>query len=722
MEKNSTKKYQIHPAIAVARVGDSPNSFYLAPEGLAQLPIECDDMGNPKKSKTGEVTRVSSFKDSNQRVRRQGARFGIYVIDEKHPHGRPIKVGDKIEGIGSSGRLVDIEWTVWLANKKSSWYQFQQLEGEHGYADDHTLRNAAVTDTGERQKMLIIDPGPQSINCTKTRKASFAKGENPDYAQTFPPPLKPNNIDTLGDILSNDSMELVVLGGHGNSGCYLDGPDQPRVEGYANNDGWFDDTSDGPVTAKLIYADERDNQYRYMDVEDPSWVVVGYPRFAPQLADIITMDDVLVDVNTREFGSNQYLYGVSPFDSSTYVDVSDPNELEDWRSDPRKEYNENYYPYFYRDIWPILERPNAMQWVTDVLVASNLPHDTSADGTFDPNKIGVPPKTVKDPKLRAQYDYMRMFIYKSIRPHDESNTFKFEGRVNGVMTGYPLMPYLAGDNPISNTVPSKFITLTETQIFLLKQWAKGKFINENEEKLTEMDQEQKLVRMDKGGVENVAGGAFNPGAEVSWIIRNPAIYNKPYRIKTDPNTIPGMANSTVGTTPGVNTQMFENMLSLSDNFAVGLQPGDITKRSALPWQTDFNECTSQDINVTYKEWNKIYPDSVGDDFMNRYQETTTALWWPVHRPMQVYRQNLDSNGNPIPGTMDQVNWSRGIPQTYEGDLKMVTAWKDMGFVIQAPSDEAVNPNPFLEQERNYDFDINDQYSQPVKKPTKKSKK
>lgn len=718
MENNSTKKYQIHPGIAVARVGDSPDSFYLAPEGLKKLPIECDAAGNPTISKDGNLNRVHTFKDSKQRIKRQGARFGIHVTDSENPNGRPIKLGDKIQGVASSGKLVDIEWTVWLANKKSSWYQFKQLEGEHGYAPDHPLRNAIVTDPDERQNMLIIDPGPQTINCTKTKSATFAKGENPDYAQTFPPPLRPNNIDTLGDIRTNDSMELVVLGGHGNSGTYLDAPDQPRIESYANNEGWFDDTSDGPVTAKLIYADERDNQYRYLEVEDPSWVIVGYPRYVPELADIITMDDVLVDVNTREFAANQYLYGVAPFNKSTNIDPNIPNDLEDWRSDPRKEYNEDYYPYFYRDIWPILERPNAMQWVTDVLVSSNLPHDHGPNGTFSPKKIGVPPKTVEDPEQRALFNHMRMFIYRSVRPVDETNKFKFEGRVDGNMTGYPLMPYLSGDNPLSNVVPSKFLTLTETQIFLLKQWAEGKFINEELEMLKGVDIEKPLESIDKGGVENILGGAFCPGAEVGWIIRNPAIYAKPYRIKADSSTIPGMANSTAGNTPGVQSSHFENMLSLSDNFAKGLQPGDITKRSALPWQSDFNECTSQDINVTYKEWNLIYPKNIGDEFTERYQEKTTALWWPVHRPMQVYRRNLDSNNNPVPGSADQVNWSRGIPETNEGDFKMVTAWKDMGFVIMDPNSDP--KGKFFEQERNYDFDINDQYA--GSPPTKKTKK
>jgi hypothetical protein len=32
-----------------------------------------------------------------------------------------------------------------------------------------------------------------------------------------------------------------------------------------------------------------------------------------------------------------------------------------------------------------------------------------------------------------------------------------------------------------------------------------------------------------------------------------------------------------------------------------------------------------------------------------------------------------------------INWSRGIPQTYAGDMKMVTAWTELSFVILNPT-------------------------------------
>ena len=44
---------------------------------------------------------------------------------------------------------------------------------------------------------------------------------------------------------------FLVLGGYGHSGSIADDPSLPT---YANNDGWWDDTSDGPVGATIVLA------------------------------------------------------------------------------------------------------------------------------------------------------------------------------------------------------------------------------------------------------------------------------------------------------------------------------------------------------------------------------------------------------------------------------------------------------------------------------------
>ena len=62
-------KFKIHPAIGIARVGDSPDGFYLAPEHAGHLPVEL--------SSDGKEQPIKNFKDAQQRVKRQAARFRV---------------------------------------------------------------------------------------------------------------------------------------------------------------------------------------------------------------------------------------------------------------------------------------------------------------------------------------------------------------------------------------------------------------------------------------------------------------------------------------------------------------------------------------------------------------------------------------------------------------------------------------------------------------------
>src|SRR4029453_6249109 len=160
-------RYRIHPGIGIARLGNSPDAFCISPERPAAFPIDCDERGNPLLSPNGmtELT-VKTFKDDEGRLKRQAARFQIWAYDDEHPLGRPLRLGDPIERGGNAGTLIDIQWRVYLANKKASWYTFEQLQGEHGYDPNHPRRNAAITDPNARQR-LIIDPGPRTADHRK---------------------------------------------------------------------------------------------------------------------------------------------------------------------------------------------------------------------------------------------------------------------------------------------------------------------------------------------------------------------------------------------------------------------------------------------------------------------------------------------------------------------------------------------------------------------------
>ncbi|HKP11903.1 MAG TPA: LodA/GoxA family CTQ-dependent oxidase, partial [Blastocatellia bacterium] len=495
-------RFKIHPAIGIARMGDSPNSFYLAPEQMGQLPIDCDQEGNAILSPNGQEQPISNFKDDKGRIRRQGARFRVYAYDDGGA-GKEIEVGQTIQMTNiKSGQLIvgevtDIEWTVYLANKKASWYEFQETAGEHGYAPSHPLRNADVKGSDARAQ-LIIDPGPLTVSYKnkKQRTAQFAKGKNPGFTQTFPPPLVPNSIDTLGDLIvtqQNKYNRLVVLGGHGNSGSFKTGFGNPVITNFANNDGWFDDTSDGPVQArikyKIISADgikpdpKQPAPTGFAAVENSAWVIVGYPRYAPQITDVVTMDDLVYNVAVREFGYNIYMYGVAPFDGThTPPDPGNAKTLASWRKSAQ--YNSDYYPYFWRDIWSLLTRPNNYQWVMDFdPFTGGQPHDTTpgSQNNFDPDLLSVPPYEGEDPGLREQRRQYRQRIWSVLRKPGQENLYMAATDPATPNFRPVLMPYLCGDNPITNVAASKYLRLTDTQLFLLKQWAEGKFINEKDE-------------------------------------------------------------------------------------------------------------------------------------------------------------------------------------------------------------------------------------------------
>ncbi|HEV2159446.1 LodA/GoxA family CTQ-dependent oxidase [Bradyrhizobium sp.] len=729
--------YRIHPGIGIARLGNSDSEFYLAPETPAAMPLACDSFGNSLHGPDGVTpVPVKTFKDSQGRVKRQAARFQIFVYDDESPEGRPLALGDPVEGGGNHGVLIDIQWRVYVANKKASWYPFTELKGEHGYAPGSARRNADVT--GQDRDLLIIDPGPRSVNATTNRRAHFDRSGGPGgYATTFPPKgLQPFDIDTLGEMMTDNKGRLIVLGGHGNSGMDVSGSFGPKIEDYANTDGWYDDISDGPVMARLIMYSKQVGQTRYIDVEFPAWVVVGYPRFAPQILDMITMDEMLYDLYVREFATDTGIYGIlGTYDDPQQISFRDEAALRHWQAG-RLAWNRNYRPWFYRDIWPILFRPDEFRYLSDILQQSNYPHDQAKRGTFDPNKLSQVPRhatrptedeTPADAPLRdasqgeavmavAQvagptrhskaddpYGPMRRFLFDLLRRAGEANSFQVQDRASSRVHSLPLMPLLCGDNPLTNETPSKFLHLTEYQLFILGQWARGWFINEKEEGWLPKTYSPfapypttppKTGReLDRGVLSNVLGGAFCPGAELGWVMRNPSIYWAPYRINADRSVSDflqsaAQANQDHGTVIADPTFNVESPLAQDNDFETGLQPGDLTKYMGLPWQSDFNECTTQPINITYADWNNLWADSDNDERLRRDEKTWTTLWWPAHRPLQSFEIASIQSGRP---SYVWTTWSRGVPQTPVGDLKMVTEWNKLGFIVRNPYEPAVQP-------------------------------
>jgi len=474
---------------------------------------------------------------------------------------------------------------------------------------------------------------------------------------------------------------------------------------------------------------------RYVDVEYPAWVVVGYPRYVPEILDMVTADDVVYDMGLRQFADDTVLYGtLGTFDDPPHIDARDPGAIAHWQAS-RLTWNKAFRPWFFRDVWPILFRPDEFRWLTDVLGQSNYPHDQQQRGTFDPYRLCIAPTyfasraerdAARSPlRLRANasqgeaavetaaqdgaeegpddrgrwkiddYWAMRNFLFDLLRLAGEENEFKVVDRISSRIHNLPLMPLLCGDNPLTNTSPSKFLRLTDYQLFILKQWADGHFIDDSAmgwlprdyspfQPYATLPAPTTGRALDRGVLSNLLGGAFCPGGEIGWVLRNPSIWQEPYRIKSN-RSISDFYQSAAqaNQVPTGNhiadfTYAMDNPLSQDNDFTTGLEPGDLTKSMALPWQADFNECSTQDIDITYTDWNIIYPESESDPRLEARRKVWETLWWPAHRPVQVFE---DIGG----GSYQQLDWSRGVPQTNAGDLKMVSEWSKLPFVVINPS-------------------------------------
>jgi hypothetical protein len=239
---------KIHPSIGIARVGNSrqPDGFYIGPQVVDPAPLP-----------------AQNYRDSTGALKREVAQFRIYGYDGA---GRVVR-----ELCMDAG--TEIRWTVELANHKAAWYNFELALDipEAATAPASTRRNASV----KERSSLAIRPGPRSID------APGAQGDAYQFTggSCFGIPVP------LGELRTDDCGRLRVFGGQGKSASYDGKP--PTT--FANNDGWYDDTSDGPVSASLRLHG------RQIEVA-PAWVVVAPPNYGPQQKSVRTMYALMTDL------------------------------------------------------------------------------------------------------------------------------------------------------------------------------------------------------------------------------------------------------------------------------------------------------------------------------------------------------------------------------------------------------------------------------------------
>lgn len=299
-------RYVVYPCLGIARVGNSPDEYFIGPEAPGEVP-------RPE----------GGYKDDAGRIKRQAARFRVYGLNEAGEAVREITAGE-----------AEITWRVHLANRKAGWYQFQNaMDLGPKYAKTAAPRNRTIT--GDDRKKLIIDPGQRTITGRDTKGDAYHFDSGEFMGKKVP----------LGELRTDSQGRLLVLGGYGDSASYTGKP----ANTFANNEGWHDDTSDGPVRATVKIGGQEFEA-------EPAAVAVTPPNYGQGLYGPVTMYDVVYDLFCRD----------PKFEKQA----------------PRKPYR----PSFWRHIFPIFERLVGNQWVNggvNFLFGAGSPSDLTAPALLD---------------------------------------------------------------------------------------------------------------------------------------------------------------------------------------------------------------------------------------------------------------------------------------------------------------------------------------------------
>lgn len=649
---------RIHPTINFARFGTSED-YYLSPETSAGLPVlgTATTGGLPiKKGTEGDFITSQDLRDDSGALRRQAARFRLFAYaldgDDRYPNGGGTEVlpGSRL----ADGRVVrSIVWTVHLANKKANGYNVVPSQGVNAYANGRVpqLRNPQAYGTADdagRIANLVIDPGPRAISGLNTSRVVFDARTTPSYS------------DGRGGIAEQQgypqsfptASELFQPTGPLDSLGEVRTDDKGRLlvlAAFGRTAAVYDEYGDpmaltGDLNNAGWWDDAADGPVSATVVfEDGSaeeafgaWVVCCDPAYAPQIRNVVSVWDDVFDTWVRHLGLMPELYDVAG-----------------------QVFNGGYRPAFEAVVRPIFRAAAMQRWTVnlpkiaikaheavDAIVATDNPDQTIMAGlTF-----------IRNPKAPGE-----------------------------ASVGVPLMPLSLGD------AGSAFLAVSQTQYFFLQQWSKHQYEPGHGAALGPGE------ALDMAALANCLGGRYVPGIELTYTIREPDIYMTdwrtsgagPFRIKHQPLDY----STATSSTPFLHGGWIPR-----HGITSGLEPGDLTKFMAIPWQTDYNSCSIHQTSI----------NTGGHNTANG--NATTLYWsWPSQRPDAVYvASDVVDNVLPV------QKWSIRGPGTYASDpksastfqkpLQAVAQWDRIGIVVQGSAIEGGQyaPDYYLEVQSQLD--------------------
>jgi len=420
-------EFRIYPSIGIARVGDSTDGFIIGPEAPGIAP-------------------AGPFRGSDKGLKPQAARFRIYKVEIDAQENETVT-----EEIVPGGK-VEVGWSVSLENRKAAAFQIvDTLERK----SNPGLRNKGL----DRKKLVIAAAGSVMGAGTAGPVLSGAI----EFAKPGKSGPAVNGIE-LARLRTDKSGRLLVVGGPGKSGSPVDAP----CDSFADNDGWYDSVSDGPVTATL-----RINGQAQPVV--PAWVVITVPRYAPNNYGIFTwFDQALSMARTGADGR-----------------FSLPKTTS-----------------FTRDIYPILKRAD------DLSGLHGIAHGISAPRLADAARIA----SFSHPANRKHVQ-------------QKLTKLGAEASDEGQLAPGTMPRLFSGANPDPGGPVWTFPSLTRYQLAHIDNWANGNFDADwpgsapTPVPFDQIPVARQAWALCEAALEACVGGSFDPGIEGTYDIARIASYH-----------------------------------------------------------------------------------------------------------------------------------------------------------------------------------------------------
>jgi len=434
---------------------------------------------------------------------------------------------------------------------------------------------------------LNICPGPRSISGRNVAGADY-RFDSGQFRGVHVP---------LGELRTDEYGRLIVLGGYGRSASV---PEGNLISNYANNNDWHDDISDGPVNACIKLQDGRELK------ATGARVLCVPPKYTPEMENLVTLYDVL-----------EYAW---------YGDAAIQHTVS-----------------FTRDIYPIMRRIANYPWVNALAYRG---HSAGKRGDF----LG-PDMLAKLADSGVASRPLREGVFRRVR----NPNLAYDSEQAKAEANYSYMPAMAGDNngPTDGD-PTQWLRIRPSQYAKLKAWASGEFEADwqgapsSPSVVEEYPVDQRPELLTRAALLPCVGGAFFPGIEMTYISEDKAIYEAPFRLRSD------------------------------------IPPGGITQWMACPWQADFYEC-----NTAW--WPVARPDDVVTEreYLRVLDESTAAGSGDSMAQRLAYRE---------PWARGLLEFPKAAAPGSEGDAAMVDLWSHLGFVVGkvTPQGERV----YVETERN----------------------